>query len=228
MRRSRVRAQLTRSAAVVLCFAAACLALCACASTAKPPASAASVSATAPPASTGTRPASTTGRTVKPATSKHAAAHRAASDHAAAGLRQALSSYTACLSRRGVKLHPARPPKGAPPAAPGAGTNTPPSKKALSACAPALPAALRQAAKTLRRTSPAARPRHAAIPVPTTAALERFTACMRNNGITTFPQPQHGGGFNLIRAHINQDTTLYKTAQAHCYHILQAAVNPRP
>jgi hypothetical protein len=227
MHPSRIRAQPTRPAAA-LCVAAACLALSACGSTANPRASASSVSAAAPPASTATRPAGTTGRTVKPASTKPTGAHHAASDHTAAQLKRAFSSYTACLSRHGVNLHPAQPTKRTTLSATGAGTNTPPSKKALTACAPALPAALRQAAKSLSLTAPAARTRRQPIPAPTTAALERFTTCMHNNGITTFPPPEHGGGYNLIRAHINQANPRYKTAQAHCYPILQEAVTPRP
>jgi hypothetical protein len=180
------------------------------------------VSAAAPPALTA-------GRTVKPPSTKPAGAHHAASNHTTAGLTQAFSSYTACLGRHGVNLHPAQPTKGAQPlSATGAGTNTRASKQALTACAPALPAALRRAVKTLGLTAPAARTRRQPIPVPTSAALERFTACMRTNGVTTFPPPEHGGGFNLIRAHINQANPRYKTAQAHCYPILEEAVNPRP
>jgi hypothetical protein len=96
MRRSRVRAQ-PRSPAAALCVAAACLTLSACGNTTKHPTAAPSVSANAPPAST-------TRRIHKPAATKPAGAHTTA------GLKRALSSYTACLTpTRGQTTLQARP-----------------------------------------------------------------------------------------------------------------------
>jgi hypothetical protein len=53
------------------------------------------------------------------------------------------------------------------------------------------------------------------------AALARFRDCMRANRIAGLPKPE-GGGFNVIRAHIDQATPRYKAAQARCDPMLQA------
>jgi hypothetical protein len=55
--------------------------------------------------------------------------------------------------------------------------------------------------------------------------MDRFTACMRSNGVPAFPEPT-GAGFNLTGTTVNPRMPQYKAAQTHCNSILQA-LDPR-
>jgi len=55
--------------------------------------------------------------------------------------------------------------------------------------------------------------------------MDRFTACMRSNGVTGFPEPT-GESFNLSGTSVNTSTPQYKAAQTHCNPILQT-MDPR-
>jgi hypothetical protein len=54
-----------------------------------------------------------------------------------------------------------------------------------------------------------------------TAGMERFTGCMRSNGVPGFPEPT-GASFNLSGTHLDPHSPQYKTAEARCGPILQA------
>jgi len=70
------------------------------------------------------------------------------------------------------------------------------------------------------KASPASKP---ALKVPPKVArtFQQFTACMREHGITNFPEPE-GASFNLSHTHVDSGSAQYKAAQTKCNHILQA------
>jgi hypothetical protein len=63
--------------------------------------------------------------------------------------------------------------------------------------------------------------KRAATPAPVTAALEHFTACMREHGITNFPEPE-GASFNMSHTHVDTHSAQYKAAEKKCNPILNA------
>jgi hypothetical protein len=63
--------------------------------------------------------------------------------------------------------------------------------------------------------------KRAATPAPVTAALEHFTACMREHGITNYPEPE-GAGFNMGHVHLDLTSPQFKAAEKACNSILQA------
>jgi hypothetical protein len=90
----------------------------------------------------------------------------------------------------------------------------------------------RSAAKTLKiagssgsagQTKPSPAPKlKVKVPPKVTHALQQFTACMREHGITNFPEPE-GASFNTTHSHLNPHSAQYKTAETKCNPILQAA-----
>jgi hypothetical protein len=58
---------------------------------------------------------------------------------------------------------------------------------------------------------------------PVTAAFKHFTACMREHGITNFPEPE-GAGFNVSHVHLNQNSAQFKAAEKACNPILNAVM----
>ena len=56
--------------------------------------------------------------------------------------------------------------------------------------------------------------------------LEHFTACMREHGITSFPEPE-GASFNMGHLHLDTKSTQYKAAEKTCEPILQAAFSQK-
>jgi hypothetical protein len=90
----------------------------------------------------------------------------------------------------------------------------------------------RDAGKTLRivgshdsagqtKTSPAPKLK-VKVPPKITHALQHFTACMREHGITDYPEPE-GASFNMSHTHINTKSAQYKAAETKCNPILNAA-----
>jgi hypothetical protein len=71
------------------------------------------------------------------------------------------------------------------------------------------------------KTSPAIRPTVKVAPV-VTRALQKFTACMREHGVTNYPEPE-GASFNLSHTQIDTKSAQYKTAEKKCNPILNAA-----
>jgi hypothetical protein len=61
----------------------------------------------------------------------------------------------------------------------------------------------------------------AATPAPVTAALKHFTACMREHGITNFPEPE-GASFNVSHVSLDRGSAKFKAAEKACNPILQA------
>ena len=60
------------------------------------------------------------------------------------------------------------------------------------------------------------------VPPKVTHALQQFTACMREHGVTNYPEPE-GASFNLSHTHIDTKSTQYKAAEKKCNPILNAA-----
>jgi len=53
-------------------------------------------------------------------------------------------------------------------------------------------------------------------------AFHEFTSCMREHGVTNFPEPE-GASFNLSHTHIDTKSAQYKAAEKACNPILNAA-----
>ncbi len=60
------------------------------------------------------------------------------------------------------------------------------------------------------------------VPPKVTHALQQFTACMREHGITNFPEPE-GASFNTSHSHLDPKSAQYKAAETKCNPILQGA-----
>jgi hypothetical protein len=71
------------------------------------------------------------------------------------------------------------------------------------------------------KASPKFRPK-IKVPPKLTRELEKFTACMRAHGVTSYPEPE-GAGFNIGNLHLDTKSAQYKAAEKQCEPILQAA-----
>jgi hypothetical protein len=60
------------------------------------------------------------------------------------------------------------------------------------------------------------------VPPKITHAFEHFTTCMREHGITNFPEPE-GASFNMSHTHVDTHSAQYKAAEKKCNPILNAA-----
>jgi outer membrane murein-binding lipoprotein Lpp len=60
------------------------------------------------------------------------------------------------------------------------------------------------------------------VPPKVTHVLQQFTACMRESGVTNYPEPE-GASFNLSHTHIDTKSAQYKAAEKKCNPILNAA-----
>jgi hypothetical protein len=157
-------------------------------------------------------------------------------------LKQALAGYEACMREHGVQVP--RRTRGSTQTSAEVKART----QALSACRPVLRTALHTLAHSERHTTPASptqagstgstnaagspttttpapsAPAHikpAATPAPVTAALKHFTACMREHGITNFPEPE-GASFNVSHVSLDRSSAQFKAAEKACNPILQA------
>jgi hypothetical protein len=175
------------------------------------------------------------------------AAHPSGASSAAgrAALNRALGSFAACLSRNGVHLPSAGRSRTAPALTlNGVDTKSPAYRKALAACVSVINAALKAGTKARpgsasssvggpatgaspRSPGPSSRsaapPRlpPGAVPASVTAGYERFTACMRSNGVPGFPEPT-GASFDLSGTNLNPKSPQYKAAEKTCDPILMA------
>jgi hypothetical protein len=61
------------------------------------------------------------------------------------------------------------------------------------------------------------------VPPKITHAFEHFTACMREHGITNFPEPE-GASFNMSHTHIDTKSAQYRAAEKACNPILNAVM----
>jgi len=208
-------AEARMSAAALLSAVLACLIISACGGSSETSATVKTVAAAARPSA------------AKPVGSAH--------------VKQALAGFAACLRQNGVSLPAAAGSHAALPfSLKGLDPNSPGYRRALAACRPALIAAFKAAAsRRSRLTSPSgagsaprrsagasvsARIGHVRVPPAMTAILERFTACMRTNGVASFPQPD-GGAFRIAGLHLDPSSPQYRAAEARCNPILQAALS---
>jgi hypothetical protein len=133
-----------------------------------------------------------------------------------------------CLRQHGVKI-PAPNTSGKGPVSNFKGVNTasPQFREAQKKCFPAMRAALKtveagrvtgSAGQT--KVSPPSRPPVKVAPK-VTHTLQQFTACMREHGVTNFPEPE-GATFNTSHSHLDPSSAQYKAAETKCDHILQA------
>ena len=184
--------------------------------------SSAPAAATGPAASassgtaTAARPAAASASTKAPA--------RAAGTVGAPQFNHALSSFATCLRSNGVQLPSAN--GGQTLSLKGVDTKSPAYRSALTKCRPVLSAAFRSAFGGARsNTATPASPANITVKVPTaiTAVMDRFTACMRANGVAGFPQPE-GAHFNLTGTSVDASSAQYKAAQTYCNPILQTMV----
>jgi len=60
------------------------------------------------------------------------------------------------------------------------------------------------------------------VPPKVTHALQQFTTCMREHGVTSYPEPE-GASFNLSHTHVDTKSAQYKAAETKCNPILNAA-----
>jgi hypothetical protein len=58
------------------------------------------------------------------------------------------------------------------------------------------------------------------LPPKLAGALQKFAACMRENGVTNFPEP-HGATFDT--SHLNTSSPQFKAAETKCNAVLQGA-----
>jgi len=71
------------------------------------------------------------------------------------------------------------------------------------------------------KTSPAPKLK-VKVPPKVTHTLQQFTACMREHGVTNYPEPE-GASFNLSHTHVDTKSAQYKAAEKKCNPILNAA-----
>lgn len=220
---SRPGAQRPSAATAALCTALACLVLVACGGS----------TSHGPPSATSTRSAaSRIRRLAADHATPHADAAKGAPAHgtstinaSSAQFRKVLSGFRSCLARHGMKPPPATTTTTTGLGLTAADARSTTSRKAIAACAPVLRAAPstpspKRSGLQASRSVAAGAPQGAVA----TATLKSYAACMRTKGISSFPEPQHGG-FNIIRAHIDQATPGYMAAEASCNRILQAGAS---
>jgi len=228
---SEKRPELRRPATAVLLACLMCLAPAACGGSSNPAATTGTVDTPAAASSSGAAsgPASPGSTTARSPAAKRAAGARAAA--ARTQFDKALASYSSCLSANGVKLPAAN--GGRAFSLKGVDTKSPAFKAAAAKCRGVLNAAFRAAAPP--KSALASPPRApsggqtsgtpaAPLRVPISAALlaqeKRFSACIRTQGIATFPEPKAGGGWDLAAAHLNTSDPRFRTAESNCSSIL--------
>jgi hypothetical protein len=128
-----------------------------------------------------------------------------------AKVKQALGAFSACMKAHGAG---------------GAKPGTEAYTAAAKSCAPSLTSALAQLRGHTGEPSKSAavKPRPAAprvqLPPKLAGALQKFAACMRENGVTNFPEP-HGATFDT--SHLNTSSAQFKSAETKCNAVLQGA-----
>jgi len=221
-----------------LLLAALTLAACGGASSTAGSSSAkASALSAAPAAPTATSKPGTAAKGTTAHTGKPAQGAAGSGSAAQTQFKQALSSFAACLRGNGVKLPAAK--SGQALSLKGVDTKSAEYRSAVAKCRPVLSAALKSVSKTRPApATPAAKPTAGTgspgtagnsppiavkVPASVTTVMQRFTACMRSNGITGFPEPK-GASFDLTGTSVDPNTATYKEAQTKCNPILRAMV----
>jgi hypothetical protein len=151
-------------------------------------------------------------------------------------LRQAFAKFATCMRANGVNFPtPNTSGKGPIFSAKGINTTSPAYRAAVAKCRSVLSTAFRASAGTRgsgrtagstsqAKPAPVVRPK-VKVPPAITHDLERFTACMREHGVTSFPEPE-GASFNTTHLHLDPNSAQYKAAAKTCEPILQAAFAP--
>jgi hypothetical protein len=156
-------------------------------------------------------------------------------------LRLAIAKFATCMRENGVNYP--TPGKGSVLGTKGLNTTSPAYRKAATKCSSVLRTAFRASAGAhggvrgapggtsgstgaagsagSAKTPPTVRPK-IKVPPAVTKALQKFTACMRENGVTSFPEPE-GASFNVSHVHLDTKSAQYKAAEKKCEPILQAA-----
>ena len=220
---------------VVLVVLAAAL-LAGCGSSSK--ASSASTNASAATTTTGTAGTTTTGAKAAKGPNAGGLAKSPATRPPVAtpALKRAFTKFATCMRANGVNFPlPNTSGKGPIFSAKGVDVRSTKFRAAEVKCRGDLLGAFahrRDAGKTLRivgshgsagqtKTSPAPKLK-VKVPPKITHALQHFTACMREHGITDYPEPE-GASFNMSHTHIDTKSTQFKAAEKKCNPILNAA-----
>jgi hypothetical protein len=141
--------------------------------------------------------------------------------------RHSLGRYGECLRQNGIKI-PAPNTSGTGPVInfKGIHAGSRQLSEAQTKCRPVKRAALNVGVATgsARQTkvSPASRPPVKLVPK-AARAFHEFVACMREHGVTNFPEPE-GAMFNLSHTHIDTKSPQYRAAETKCNPILSAAL----
>jgi len=204
--------------------------------------SSSSANASAATATTGTTTTGATSTGTKAAKGPNAGHFkRAGARVSSPAFKAALTKFATCLRQNGVNLAPPNT-SGNGPIFSTKGVNTASAqfRTAERKCSATLRAGLKASAgarsatggapgtagatsgsTSQTKTSPVVKP---AVKLTPKAALavQKFTACMRENGVTNFPEPE-GASFNLSHTHIDTKSTQYKAAETKCNPILQGA-----
>jgi hypothetical protein len=76
---------------------------------------------------------------------------------------------------------------------------------------------------TATQTKPSPTPKlKVKVPPKVTHALQQFTACMHEHGVTNFPEPE-GASFNTTHVNLDRSSAQFKAAEKKCNPILNAA-----
>jgi hypothetical protein len=196
--------------------------------------SSSSTNASAATTTTGAKVATTTGtKAAKGPNAGHF--KRAGARVSSPAFKAALAKFATCLRQNGVNI--------APPNTSGKGPVF--SAKGINTASAQFRTAERKCSATLRggfgasprggasrtagatsaagqtKPSPAPKPK-VKVPPKVTHALQQFTACMREHGVTSFPEPE-GATFNTSHSHLDPKSAQYKAAEKKCNPILNAA-----
>jgi hypothetical protein len=143
-------------------------------------------------------------------------------------LHRALTKFVACLRENGVKIAPNTSGKSPLLSLKGVDTTSPQFRAADKKCVATLRATLKSTTASKQPPSgktPVAPPikRKVNVPPKIAHAFEHFTACMREHGITNFPEPE-GASFNTTHIDLNQHSPQLKAAESKCNPILNAVL----
>jgi hypothetical protein len=199
--------------------------------TAATPSTTASTATSTPGTSTHiTKGGATTGTTDNASPSAQTPSSSSAAQPKTQALHRAITTFVTCLSENGVKIAPNTTGKNPLLSLKGVDTSSPQFRAADKKCAAALRAALKStagqspngsAASPAPSAPPATAKLKANVPPKIRHALEHFTACMREHGITSFPEPE-GARFNTSHLQLDRSSAQYKAAEGACNPILNA------
>jgi hypothetical protein len=153
-----------------------------------------------------------------------------------ADLDQKYSKFIACVGKYGVHLSP--PSSDGGPIFSGPETRSPKFRTAevkcestisLSSPAKATPTQPGSSAATEQKAAEErvrAQVKRAKIPAAVEQGFHKFSVCMRENGVSNYPEPE-GMSFDTSKLDIDENTPQFKAASKKCEPILNAAVDPQ-